>query len=273
MDKVLDVILKEKVIVPFLIILVAVLFYLLVRRLIRRIFSFKIHGVRVDTRRQKTMVGLIDNISKYFIALIALLMILDVFGIDTKSLIASLGVVSLVAGLALQDMLKDIIAGVGIIFEDQYAVGDVVTIGDFKGTVTYLGIKSTRLVAYTGETLIISNRNVDRVINHTLENNISLLDVEISYGSDLKKAKEVLNEVCDKLNENLKITQKAMVCGVEQLGESGITLRLLFGSNYSDKYDYERIFREEIKGAFDKNNIEIPFPQVVVHNGGDIDAK
>ena len=267
--KIIEIVLNRKVIVPIIIIAVACCIYLIIRKVIRKIFLFKIHGVRVDVRRQKTMVGLIDNISKYFIALIALLMILDVFGIDTKSLLASLGVVSLVAGLALQDILKDIIAGAGIIFEDQFAVGDVVTIGDFKGTVTYVGIKSTRVMAYTGEVLIIANRNIDKVINHTLENNISIVDVDVSYASDLDKVKEVMTKVCDELTKELSLPTPATVCGVEKLGDSGISMRLVFGANYNDKFNYERIFRLRLKQAFDQNNIEIPFPQVVVHDSND----
>ena len=157
MDKVIEIILSKKVIVPFFIIIFATIIYLILSKIIHKLLSVKLKGVRINDRRQKTTVSLIDNIIKYFIAIISLLMILDVFGIDTKSLVTSLGVVSLVAGLALQDFLKDIIAGVSILFEDQYAVGDVVTIGDFKGTVVYLGIKSTRVKAFNGETLVISN--------------------------------------------------------------------------------------------------------------------
>ena len=267
MKKILEIILNRKIVVPIIIIIVAILIYVIIHKVIKKAFSIKTRNIRVDSRRQKTMVGLIDNISKYFIAVIALLMILDVYGIDTKSLLASLGVVSLVAGLALQDMLKDIIAGAGIIFEDQFDIGDVVTIGDFKGTVTYLGIKSTRLTAYTGEVLVIANRNIDRVINHTLQNNISIIDVEVAYRSNLDKVKEVLNNVLDDFTKELNITEPATLCGVEELGESGILMRVIFGSNYNDRYSYERILREKIKKAFDENDIEIPFPQVVVHNG------
>ncbi len=265
MRKILGILLSEIIIVPIIIIAVGCITYYLARKIIRKLLGVKIHGIRVDARRQRTMIGLIDNIVKYFIACIVLLMILDVYGLDTKSLLASLGVVSLVAGLALQDLLKDIIAGIGIIFEDQYAVGDVVTLGDFKGTVTYLGIKSTRITAYTGEVLIIANRNIDKVINHTLENNISIIDIDVSYTSDLEKVKKVMEDVCTKLNKELKLATEATVCGVEKLGSSGISMRLIFGSRYDDKFDYERIFRLNLKQAFDENNIEIPFTQVVIH--------
>ena len=208
-----------------------------------------------------------DNILKYFIAIVALVMVLDIWGIDTKSLLASVGVVSLVAGLALQDFLKDIIAGITILFEDQYAVGDVVTIGDFKGTVTYLGIKTTRLRSFTGETLIIPNRNIDRVINHSLEKSISFMDISVSYSTNIDKAKEVLKNVCVEFNNELKLLENAKVCGVQDLGSSSVDIRISFGCHFTDKIKTEQLFREKVKKAFDINNIEIPFTQVVIHNG------
>ena len=241
--------------------------YLFLSKLIKKLLSIKLKGVRINDRRQKTTMSLIDNVLKYFIAIVALLMILDVYGIDTKSLVASLGVVSLVAGLALQDFLKDIIAGISFIFEDQYAVGDVVTVGTFKGTVTYLGIKSTRITAYTGEVLIIPNRNIDKVINHSLEDSVSLLDIPIAYDSNIDKAKEILNKVCSELTKELDLTSAAKVCGVQELGDNAIAIRISFSTRYNNKFSYEQIFKERVKKAFDENDIEIPFMQVVIHNG------
>lgn len=267
MDSIIEFILSRKVVVPLLIILISVVTYLFLSKLIKKLLSIKLRGVRINDRRQKTTMSLIDNILKYFIAIVALLMILDVYGIDTKSLVASLGVVSLVAGLALQDFLKDIIAGISFIFEDQYAVGDVVTIGTFKGTVTYLGIKSTRITAYTGEVLIIPNRNIDKVINHSLEDSVSLLDIPVAYDSDIDKSKEILTKVCVELTKELHLASEAKVCGVQELGDSGVAIRVSFVTKYNNKVSYEQIFRERIKKAFDDNHIEIPFMQVVVHNG------
>lgn len=269
LEDVFKVVLDKKIIAPVVIIVCAVILYLLLKKILKRLLNIKLKNVRVNSRKQKTSISLIENILKYFIALVALVMILDIYGIDTKSLIASLGVISLVAGLALQDLLKDIIAGISILFEDQYAVGDVVTIGGFKGTVSYLGIKTTRITAYTGEVLILSNRNIDKVINHTLEDSTCLLDFSVSYSSDLDKVKEVLNIACDKINnsEKLNITSNAKICGVESLSDSSVDFRIIFSCKYDNKYDYERYVRELVKKLFDENNIEIPFNQVVVHNG------
>lgn len=267
MQEMIEILVSRKVIVPILIVALAMLIYLGLSKILKKMLTFKTRGIRIDARKQKTTIGLIDNILKYFIAIVAFLMLLDVFGIDTKSLIASLGVLTAVVGLAFQDFLKDIIAGISIIFEDQYAIGDVVTIGGFKGTVTYLGVKSTRIAAYTGEVLIIPNRNVDKVINHTLANSISIIDIGVDYSSDINKVKEVMTSVCEDVNSTLDITENAVVCGVEKLDDSSVVMRMVFGCNYNNKFGYERLIKEKIKLAFDENNIKIPFPQMEVHNG------
>lgn len=266
MEDMLQILLDRKIVVPVLVIVFSVLLYVCLKKIIKKLLLLKLKGVRVNDRRHKTTISLIDNVLKYFIAIVALLMILDVYGVDTKSLIASLGVFSLVAGLALQDFLKDIIAGITIIFEDQYAVGDVVTVGTFKGTVSYLGIKSTRITAYTGEVLIIANRNIDKVINHTLEKNISILDIPVAYDTDIDNVKRILTSVCKELQKELNLNE-AKVCGLQSFDDSSMAIRLVFAAKYGDKFGYEQIFNERIKKAFDENNIEIPFQQVVIHNG------
>lgn len=265
-NDIINLLLSKEAIVPLLIIVFSILIYLFVSKIISKLLMIKLKGVRINQRRQRTTVGLINNILKYFIMIVALLMILDVYGIDTKSLLASLGVVSLVAGLALQDFLKDIIAGFSIIFEDQYAVGDVITIGTFKGTVTYLGVKTTRIKAFNGEVLIIPNRHVDKVINHSLESSTSFMDMPVAYNTDIDKAKEVLTNVCNELSKELKL-ESAKVCGVQDLADSSIAIRISFTCKYSNKIENEQIFRERVKKSFDENCIEIPFNQVVIHNG------
>lgn len=266
MEEIVNILLSRKVVVPILVIVFSVLIYFCLKKIIKKVLTLKLSGVRVNDRRHKTTISLIDNVLKYFIAIVAILMILDVYGIDTKSLIASLGVMSLVLGLALQDFLKDIIAGITIIFEDQYAVGDVVTIGTFKGKVSYLGIKSTRITAYTGEVLIIANRNIDKVVNHSLEKNIVIMDIPVAYETNLDSVRDVLQNICEELSKelNLKILS---VGGLQKFDDSSMAIRISFEADYSDRISYQQVFNDRIKKAFDENNIEIPFTQVVIRNG------
>ena len=107
------------------------------------------------------------------------MLILEVYHISTRGLITSLGVVGLVAGLAFQDTLKDLLAGFSIIFENAYAVGDTITVGNFKGKVISLGLKTTKIRAINGDTQIIANSNITSVINHSLDDNYDFIDIPI----------------------------------------------------------------------------------------------
>src|SRR5574344_1847320 len=122
----LDKILVKEVIAPILIVIGAFALYKIIKKVLKKLLKLK----KNPDRRQKTILSVSTNIIKYFIVIIAILMILEVFGIDTKTIVASLSVVGLVIGLALQDILKDFIGGMSIIFENQFGIGDNVTINN-----------------------------------------------------------------------------------------------------------------------------------------------
>lgn len=260
----LEKVLSKEVLAPLIIIAVSILVYGVISRVIKRLLRIKMK--RIQEKRQNTFVGLVNNIVKYFIVAIALMMILEVYGIDTKSLVASLGVVSLVAGLALQDILKDIIVGFGIILEDQFSVGDSVTISDFTGTVTYLGLRTTRIRAYTGEVKIIANRNITEVINHSMSENNALVYVDVSYDCNLEKVREILDSFCVEFSKENSLSKEAQCLGVDDLGESGIRFCISIPTPYAKKAAISRKFRAQVKEEFVKEGITIPYPQVVVHH-------
>lgn len=266
MDKFLDVILIKEIVAPILIILISIVIYLLVKGIINRVF--RIRNKYVDKRKSKTINGLMNNLVKYFIVVVDVVMILDIFGIDTKTLIASLGVVGLVAGLAVQDTLKDFVAGVSIILENQYRVGDYVTIKGFRGEVIDLGIKSTKIRGYTGEVMIISNHLIEEVINHSLEKSVAVVDVPVSYNTDVNKLESVLSNLFSSLNGSIKgIKGDIKILGLQSYDDSSITYRVICDTIPMEHLQIERELKKAIKLCLDENNIEIPFPQVVVHNG------
>lgn len=265
MRKFLDMILIKEVVGPILIILISIVLYLFLKNIIDRIFRFK--GSHIDKRKTKTINGLINNLIKYFIIIVDIVMILDIFGIDTKTLIASLGVVGLVAGLAVQDTLKDFIAGMSIILEGQYRVGDTITVKGFRGEVVALGIKSTKIRAYTGEVMIIANHLIEEVINHSLEKSVAIVDIPVSYDTDIEKLENVLNALFVDLNKSIKgLKSDIRILGLESYGESSISYRVVADTIPMEHFHVQRVLKKAIKQCLDDNKIEIPFPQVVVHN-------
>lgn len=261
----LEKILVKEIVAPIIIIIVSFILYKISNKITKKIFAVKVRGV--DRKQNKTIAGLINNIIKYIIIIIAALMILDVYKVDTKALIASLGVMSLVVGLAFQDIIKDFVAGVSIILENQYRVGDTIEVNGFQGEVLSLGMKTTRIKAYTGEIKIIANHLITEVINYSLDETRALVDVSVAYGSDLDKVEKVLTELCKDLSQNIKeLNGPVELLGLEKLDDSSVVYRLTANTTPMTHFAVQRQIRRAVKDAFDQNNIEIPYPQVVIHN-------
>ena len=263
MENILEVLLSKEVIGPILTIIIMFILYKIIRRIIVKLFNFKTK--KIKQKKQVTLMNFFINVLRVVFLILAALIILEIYGFKTSAIVTSLGAVTVVIGLAFQDMLKDFISGISFIFEDSYNVGDWVTINNFKGEVISIGMKTTRIKAYGGEMLIINNGSITQVINHTAANSMAVVDVNVSYDSDIDKVEKVLNDLCKNIKlDNLK--GKIEVLGIENLGDSAITFRISAEVEAGTQYSVQRTLRKEVKLILDKNNIEIPYNQLVVHN-------
>lgn len=248
-----------------IILVVAFLIYFLTKTIIKKTFNNSY--LKIDEKKQRTIIELFINLAKAFIIVVTLMMVLDVYGINVKSLLASLGVFAAVAALAMQDVLKDLIAGISIILEGQFRIGDTISIDDFKGEVIQLSLKTTRIKAYTGEIKIFANHNIQNVVNYSINNSLAIVDVSISYDTDLNKAEKVLSKLCERLSIELSDLQgEVQLVGVESLSDYAIIYRITCLTESMKHFDIQRKILKEVKMELDKNNIKIPFPQLVVHN-------
>ena len=160
----IEMVLTKEIISSFFAIVVAIIIYFIIKSVVVKMFRVsQKHRVH---KKSVTIMNLITNIIKYIILIITILTLLSIWGIDTKALVASLGVVGVVAGLAFQDILKDFLAGFSIIVDNEFDIGDNIQVGTFRGDVIELGMKNTKIRAYSGEVLIIANRNINEVINY-----------------------------------------------------------------------------------------------------------
>ena len=260
-----DKVLTKEVIGPLFIIAIAILSYLLVKQIVIKMFKAS-HKFGVH-KKSITIMNLVTNIIKYIVIIITFLALLNTWGVDTKALIASLGAVGVIAGLAMQDVFKDFLAGFSIIIDNEFDVGDTVKIGDFKGTVIELGMKNTKIRAYSGEVKTIANRNVTDTINYSTQTAKCIVDLSVAYDADLDKVEEVLNKVCEELSKNTPyLTSDVEVLGVQELDDSAVIYRVVADCEPLQDIPFKRKLHKAVKVAFDENGIEIPFPQVVVHN-------
>ncbi len=251
-----------------LILIGLIVIYLLFKSIFNKAIQHHIKKVSIDVKKINTLKSLFINIVKWLFIFIGILVVLDAFGIPVSTLVASLGVVGVVLGLALQDTLKDFISGICIVFENQFSVGDTIEIGGFKGEVIVLGLKTTRIKKYTGEIKIVSNRNITEVINYSKSNSLAIVDVSVAYEEDVNKVEQILNQTAERLNNDIKeLKDKIEVLGIEKLDDSSVVFRVTAVTKAMEHYQVQRKLLKEIKLDLDNNNIKIPYPQLEVHNG------
>ena len=221
----------------------------------------------MDERKSNTLNAVIQNLIRYIVYFAAVLMVLSELNVDTASLIAAAGVGGVALGFGAQSLVKDIISGFFILFEDQYAVGDYVEIGDVKGTVIEIGLRTTKIKAYTGEEHIIPNGEIKRVTNYSRSNHLAMVDMGIAYETDIEKAIRVMTDVAGAYAaENDDIVAPPEVIGVMSFDASSITIRAILWTTPMAFWGVEREMRKRYKAAFEEHGIEIPFPHRVIIN-------
>lgn len=256
----------SEVIKTVIIILVAFILNLIIKTAVKKIINLGANKTKHEQKRRETVLVLLRKVIKYIIIVIAFITILSTWHVNTTALVTSIGALSVVVGLAFQDLLKDFLVGISIIMEDTFSLGDYVEINGFKGEVINFNFKSTRLKSLTGEVRIISNRNIIEVTNYSLNKSLLLVNISTSYDTDIDKVEKILKDVCVKLEKNEIYNQIVLAPGIEELSDSAVIYRISALVNIKDIYNAKRFILEEVKKSFDKNNINIPFPQVEVHN-------
>ena len=171
-------------------------------------------------------------------------------------------------GLGAQSLVKDLINGFFILFEDQYGVGDHVTIQEFTGIVESIGIRTTVLRDFTGDLHLIPNGAILEVTNHSRGDIRFIVDVEIAYEENIDEAISVIKKVNSVFEEKHKekLRGKIEVLGVFSLNASGVTIRVIGRAVPLSQWEMERELRKDIKEALDKAGIEIPYPVTKVIN-------
>lgn len=221
-----------------------------------------------EERKIKTLMAVFRNILKYILYFIAIVIILDIFGVNTSSILATAGIGGLAISFGAQSLVKDIITGFFILFEDQYSVGDYVTIGDYTGIVEEVGVRVTKLKDFSGELHIIPNGQITVVTNMGRGPMSSSVVVRIAYEEDIDKAIKVIEEVLDKIKKaNDSIIEGPSVLGVTSLGDSGVDITIVAKTKPMEQWALERQIRKAVKEAFDEEGIEIPYSKIVVYNG------
>jgi len=255
-----------------LILIAASLINRFVRKVIKRAITKGIKdGAKEATeKRQKTLIGIFSGALKVIVWLIAIMMILPEFGINVGPILAGAGILGVALGFGAQYMIRDFLAGLFIILENQYRIGDVVCLDDTCGGVEDITLRKTILRDLDGKVYHIPNGSFKMAANLTKGYSRAHMNVSVAYKEDIDKVMELINKVG---NEMVKVSPwKEYIIkpiqvagpGPDKFGDSGIEIKVLGETKPLKQWDTLKEFRRRLKIAFDKEGVEIPFPQMSV---------
>ncbi|MCI6107943.1 MAG: mechanosensitive ion channel family protein [bacterium] len=258
----------KEIIFPVVYIIIGFIIYKVLKRLVNKVMLNNKKMKKQHLQRANTIRIVILNVIKYSIVVLVLLAILANFGVNVKSIVAGLGITTAILGLAFQDLAKDLIAGISIITENQFEVGDIVEYDGFMGEVVFLGLKTTRIKDYRGAVKIIANHKLDTIINYSLNNYLAIVDLRISYNENPDKVSTALEEIKQELNGKVpNATGDIQIWGLDDFEDSNMRYRVVVETKSQEHYAAQRFLRSEFKKRLDKRNIKVTCQQIEVTHG------
>lgn len=266
-----------------MLIIIAVIIVRVVNKFIEQFFRVRRKtNFSQSTKRDTTLIKLLQNIASYVIWFIVLTTILSNFGVKVESIIAGAGIAGIAIGFGAQTLVKDVITGFFIIFENQFDVGDYVRINTTgttvaEGTVQSIGLRSTRIKSFTGELTILPNGTMNEIVNFSVNNSIAIFDISVSSEENISHIESILQPYLLTLPEKYTDLVKAPeMLGVEMVSAGETKIRMSAETLPNNHVKVSRILRGDIKEFLDQNGIHVPMPRVVMYNQpnkGDHNAK
>lgn len=261
--------LREHGLTILLILVVAVIAYYLVgiltRSISRRIQALDDVEDSERDRRTKTIFRVIHSTGTVIIVTTALMMILTELGVAITPVLASVGFVGLALGLGAQTLVKDMIAGLFILIENQYTVGDVVEIGGITGNVEKMTLRATELRDLYGTVHVIPNGEIRIVANKSRDWSRAIVDVGVTYEEDVDTAVQTLQEIGEAMSADesmaLLLQEPAMVTGIEGLDQWAVRLRIMVKTLPNAQFEVQRYLRRQIRLVFAEKGIDLAFPR------------
>lgn len=237
-----------------------------IRKLIKP--SQVVQDPEAERKREDTLIRIFNSFVFVFIWAVAVMMILSEFGINAGPLIAGAGILGIGLGFGAQYIIRDFLAGLFIMIENQYRVGDVVKIAGIGGSVQDVTLRKTVLRDIDGIVHHIPNGIIKTASNMSQDFSRIHLKIGVAYKEDIDRVIKVLNNVCEELAKDEQFSKNILktpqVMGIDKLADSAIIVKILGDTVPLKQWEVARELRKRIKIAFDRENIEIPFPQVSV---------
>ena len=237
--------------------------------LLTLIINFILSKLNGRKKHTATVITLLVSFVKYIAVIVAIVWGLSILGVNTTAIFASVGVLSLIIGFGAQSLIEDTITGIFLIFENNFNVGDYIVLDDFRGRVERIGIRTITLVDDGGNLKVVNNSDIRNFQNRSENLSLAICDIGTSYGADIRQIEKVLLPALEEIYEENKDVFEAVPIyrGVEALADSAVVIRVTVATKEENYFIARRRLNRAMKVFFDDHNIEVPFTQIVLHQG------
>jgi small conductance mechanosensitive channel len=256
---------RDKLPLIFKSIIVVIVFVILINLTV-----FSIMKMSIRNKRTKTVAGMVGSFLRYVGYFIMILTLLGVWGMNTAGILASTAIFSAVIALGAQSLVSDILAGIFMVFENNFSVGDIITVegnnGNFRGYVENIGIRTTQIRAELGEVMIIANSQMKKIVNQSMHRCGIICAVTVNHDENTDRIEKIAKDNLTKMGERIpEITEGPSYLGVSEINNNGIVLKFFAKCDESVRYRITRALTQEIKKLFNKNNIRFAVDKIEVH--------
>lgn len=251
---------------------------LVIRRL-KKLFAHRaLKGDKIELleteKRMNTLLGILKGIGRIIIWAVFIMILLKKFGFDIAPILAGAGILGLAVGFGAQELVRDFISGFFILLENQVRTGDVAIINGTGGLVEKIELRTITLRDFSGVVHVFQNGKINSISNMTKEWSAMVFDIGVAYKEDVDNVMKIMQEVGEQLLSDSKFKDKIIepleIFGLDQFGDSAIVIKARLKTIPIEQWTVGREYRKRLKKAFDRNNIEIPFPHTTVYWGEEI---
>ncbi|MEE1216704.1 MAG: mechanosensitive ion channel [Agathobacter sp.] len=232
---------------------------------IKWVIQIILENLKPKTNRGNTAKTLINSALQYIAVIIMLCWGFVLIGVNVGTVLASVGIVALIIGFGAESLIEDVITGIFMLFENQYNVGDIIEVDNFRGKVTTIGIRTTVIEDTGGNKKIVNNAAMKNILNRSKISSKAVSDIGISYDDDLEKLERVLPEILKKIGEESSIMEMPQYLGVQELQSSALVLRFVAEVDEINIFAAQRELNRKLYLEFKKLGYVIPYDQLDVH--------
>ena len=236
------------------------------KKVIANVFALRMRApLNASERRNKTILKLLQSVLSYLVYFSAIMGILSSLDIQVAGLLAGAGIAGLAIGFGAQSLVKDIITGFFIIFEDQFGVGDYIKLNAAEGTVVEIGLRTTKIKGNTGEQFIIPNGLITEVVNYSVNNAKATVDMQVALMADITKVEHAIQHYLDQLphtHEELIMAPKFV--GIVATTATEATIRISLETLPLQQHAVARIIRRDVINILQEHGIPLSVPRMMV---------